>query len=324
MRRVWAVAVTAVLAAAAVIPGAQGRPVQNNPPASPSYVNDFPDPAVLWDAGTKSYWAYSTQHGSTNIQVMSSPDLTAWSSVGDALPTLPSWASPGYTWAPTVAEFGTTWVMWYTTRQSSSGRQCLSVATAAVAGGQFQDPSSGPAICQLSDGGSIDADIFFDGTAPYLLWKSDDNALGQPTHIWAAPLLSGGTVVGSNWTEVLSEDAAWQHPAVEGPTMVATGGTYYLFYGASNWDSSSAGIGYATCKSPLGPCRDRTTSGPWLGSYGRALGPSGADVFVDNANATRLAYHAWYRCVGYANGCSRALWIGHLSFGTSGAPLLSP
>jgi hypothetical protein len=99
---------------------------------------------------------------------------------------------------------------------------------------------------------------------------------------------------------------------MEGPTMIMSGGSYYLFYGAGNWDSSGAGIGYATCTSPLGPCTDRTTVGPWLASYGAVLGPSGPHVFADTAGSARLAYHAWDGCVGYPN-CSRALWIGSLS-----------
>jgi beta-xylosidase len=262
MQRLWAVVFTAVIGMSVAVPTAYAQSTPNNPPSTPSYPGDFPDPAVVWDARTGSYWAYATQHGTTNVQVMSSPDLASWSTIGDALQTLPPWASPGHTWAPSVAEFGTTWVLWYTTRQASSNRQCLSVATASSPAGPFTDGSTAPDNCQLSDGGSIDANIFVDATTPYLLWKSDSNALRRPTHLWAARLLNGGTVVSSTWKVLLSEDAAWQYPAMEGPTMVASGGKYYLFYGAGNWDSTTAAIGYATCRKPLGPCRDRTTFGP--------------------------------------------------------------
>ena len=103
--------------------------------------------------------------------------------------------------------------------------------------------------------------------------------------------------------------------------MVASGLTYYLFYGANAWDSPAAGIGYATCTSPLGPCTDATTGGAWLPSSGAALGPSGPTVFRDAAGGVRLAYHAWYGCVGYPS-CGRALWTGALSFGT-GRPVLT-
>jgi Glycosyl hydrolases family 43 len=316
----------AVMAALFIVPAApvaaSGQGVTSSLPASPSYSGDFPDPTVVWDGSTASYWAYSTQHGLTNVQVMSSPNLTTWSPIQEALPTLPAWAAFGYTWAPSVAEFGSTWVMWYTTRETSSGRQCLSVATASAPGGPFTDSSAAPVICQLNDGGSIDANIFVDGTNAYLLWKSDDNALGQLTHLWASRLSSDGVTIASNPVQVLSEDASWQAPAMEGPTMVQNAGVYYLFYGANNWDSAGAGIGYAECGTPLGPCTDWTTLRPWLQSSGSALGPSGPDVFTDASGATRLAYHAWDGCVGYPN-CNRALWITPLSF-AGGVPQPSP
>lgn len=290
-------------------------------PALPSYPGDFPDQSVVRDAATASYWAYSTQHGLTNVQVMSGTVAGTWSIPYEALPRLPSWASWGYTWAPSVEELGGRWVMWYSTREAASGRQCLSVATAASPGGPFADTSTAPAICQLGDAGSIDADIFLDGATSYLIWKSEDNAVGAPTHIWAAALAPDGTSVVGSWTQILTEDAPWQRPVVEGPTMVMNDGSYYLFYGANNWDSYSAGIGYATCTGPLGPCVDRSTSGPWLSTQGDAIGPSGPDVFTDATGATRLAYHAWFGCVGYPS-CNRALWIGHLSF-DKGGPVLT-
>ncbi|HVM64858.1 MAG TPA: glycoside hydrolase family 43 protein [Acidimicrobiales bacterium] len=321
MHRRVAAATVALVVTVVLMPLTGGRAgaVSSGPPPSPSYAGDFPDPAVLWDAGTQLYWAYATQAGSTNVQSMSSKDLVHWSTIADALPTLPAWAAPGHTWAPSVARFGATWVMWYTTRHAYSGRQCLSVATASAPGGPFVDNSTGPAVCQFNNGGSIDANIFVAGGRAYLLWKSDDNALGNITHLWGSTLDATGTVVGSP-TLLLSQDAAWQAPAVEGPTMVAARGSYYLFYGASDWASTSAGIGYATCSGPLGPCRDRATWGPWLGSRGSALGPSGPDVFTDASGATRLAYHAWNGCVGYPS-CARALWIGYLSFGFFGPAL---
>ena len=308
-----AVATFVVMCAAFAYPAAASS-------STPSYAGDFPDPAVIWDSGTQLYWAYATGSAGTNLQAMSSADLSNWQGLHDPLPQLPAWATPGHTWAPSVAHLGGTWVMWYTTRHAYSGRQCLSVATASSPGGPYSDNSTGPAVCQYDNGGSIDANIFVSGGRAYLLWKSDDNALGNATHLWGAPLDSTGTVVG-NATLLLNQDAPWQAPAIEGPTMAAAHGTYYLFYGANNWSSSNAGVGYATCSSPLGPCRDRSTRGPWLGSSGQALGPSGPDVFSDASGATRLAYHAWFGCVGYP-GCNRALWIGHLSF-PFGAPRLS-
>ena len=66
--------------------------------SGPVYGGDFPDPSVLQVGG--SYWAYSTGSAGRNLQVMSSPDLRTWTVPVDPLPVLPSWARPGFTWAP--------------------------------------------------------------------------------------------------------------------------------------------------------------------------------------------------------------------------------
>ena len=105
--------------------------------------------------------------------------------------------------------------------------------------------------------------------------------------------------------------------------MVETSKAFYLFYGAGDWDSSSSAIGYATCATPLGPCTDRSTVGPWLasGPDGAApTGPQGPAVFVDGKGRIRLAFAAWNGPVGYPLG-ARALFTAPLSF-ANGRPAL--
>ncbi|MGH9009665.1 MAG: glycoside hydrolase family 43 protein [Acidimicrobiia bacterium] len=290
----------------------------------PAYDRDFPDPHLLLVGRT--YYAYSTQVGETNVPVMKSSDLTRWSRRSDALPRLPDWASPGSTWAPTVLAQGSAYVLYYTVRQTSSGRQCVSAATGAEPDGPFRDTSRGPLVCQRSRGGSIDPSVFTDASGTtYLLWKSDDNAEGRKTSLWARPLTADGVgfVRSSVPVRLLTQTARWQAPAIEGPSMVRSDDTYYLFYGAGGWDSSTSAIGYATCRSPLGPCTDRTTSRPWLDSDpdGDApVGPQGPSLFVDRDGRTRLGFAAWNGRVGYPKGV-RSLWTAPLSF-DDGVPRL--
>jgi beta-xylosidase len=283
-----------------------------------AYGGDFPDPSVLRVGGV--YYAYSTNVAGVNVPVMSSTDLVSWTPTSEALPPLPGWASPGRTWAPAVLARGGVYVLYYTVTQTSSGRQCISVATAASPAGPFRDTSSGPLVCQLDRGGSIDPYVFTDSNgSSYLLWKSDDNALGRPTSLWGRALAAGGVGFGSFSSPVrlLTQTAAWQAPAIEGPAMVRSGSTYYLFYGANNWDSASSAIGYATCSRPLGPCLDRSTTGPWFAtdpSGTGPVGPQGPTVFTDTAGRLRLGFAAWNGPVGYASGGVRALWTARLSF----------
>lgn len=287
--------------------------------AGPVLALDFPDPAVLVDGGVT--WAYSTGAYYRNLQVSSSTDLAMWTTPAEAMPKLAKWASPGLTWAPSVIRRGATYVMYYTARSTKLGAQCIGVAVASSPAGPFVDSSSNPFLCQQRLGGSIDPQVFAaPNGALYLHWKSDDNALGRPTQLWGQQLSGDGRSLVGSAKLLLKQSAPWQAPTVEGPAMIANGGSYYLFYGANDWASAGAAIGYATCSGPLGPCTDRSLAGPWLASHDGGWGPSGPAPFVDAAGVTRLAYHQWIGAVGYVEG-ARAMWLDRLDF-VGGRPVL--
>jgi beta-xylosidase len=293
--------------------------------SAPVYASDFPDPSILLSGGT--YWAYSTGSAGRNLQVMSSSNLLTWSNPTDPLPSLPTWASAGRTWSPGVMQIAGQFVMYYTVRSTALAMQCISVATSNTPQGPFTDSSSGPLVCQTADGGSIDPNPYLDTASGnlYLLWKSDDNAVGAPTHIYGQPLAPSGLSVmtGTSPSQLLTESPGWQNPAVEGPTVIRHGAAYYLFYGANNYDAASSGIGYATSSSLLGSYTNRSWFGPWLGTTGNAQGPQGPMIFRDSSNATRMGFAAWYGPVGYEHGGVRSLWIGTLGFNWFGAPVLN-
>jgi beta-xylosidase len=315
-------ALCGLLAVVAGIPAAGAAP-----PAAPTttaaatlaYGGDFPDPFVFVNGGR--YYAYSTQIWSsdhwTNVPVMTSTNLSSWSSVTDALPSLPGWARSGNTWAPAVVARSGRYVLYYTTTEASSGRQCISVATAATPTGPFGDSSTGPLLCQRSQGGSIDPYPFVDPRgALYLIWKSDNNALGQETALWSRQLRSDGL----NWApfsrtvQLLGEQPTGWHVPIEGPAMVWSQNRYYLFYGGGAWNSAGSGIGYATCKGPLGPCVDRTAAVPWLATGATdAVGPQGPTVFTDLTGTLRIGFSGWSGTVAYPGGV-RAVWTGPLRF----------
>ena len=309
------------LSAVAVAPA---DAVTADPFTAPVYPGDFPDPYVLLSGGT--YWAYSTGSAGRNLQVMSSPDLKTWGGPAEALPVLPAWASVGLTWAPGVIKRSGTFVMYYTVHDPTLGQQCISLATAPSAGGPFRDGSSAPLVCQVNKGGSIDPNPYVDPATGdlYLLWKSDDNSIGRPTHLWIQRLTANGLGLypGSAPTLLLTQSDAWQSPTVEGPAIVRHGGVYYLFYGANNYNSAQSGIGYATSRTLLTPFANQSVTVPWLGTTGNAQGPQGPCVFVDSAGVKRMAFAAWDGPVGYQNGGARSLWVGTLAFSSIGVPSL--
>jgi beta-xylosidase len=288
----------------------------------PVYDGDVPDPFVLVDGDR--YFAYCTQTGDTNVQVMQSGDLARWDHRGDALPELPSWAGWGKTWSPAVLRRGEAYVLFYAVLFEAAGRQCISVATASGPTGPFVDRSKEPFIFQEDRAGSIDPSPFVDGDGTaYLLWKSDDNAIDQAPSLWGAPLQSDGLGLSGEPVELLRHDAPWEAPLVEAPSLARVAdGTYVLFYSGGWWEDESYAIGYATGPAPLGPFRKETESGPWLASSPGRAGPGGAEVFTDSDGRWRMAMHAWTPPdVGYENGGARSLWIESFDF-ADGRPVL--
>lgn len=273
------------------------------------YPFDFPDPDVILVGST--YFAYATNSVAGNIQIIESTDLTHWSAVGNALPSLPSWAAPDATWAPAVAQIGGSFVLYYAAVVAGpgGGEECISAASASQPQGPFTDTSSAPLECQPSLSGSIDPSLFFDvnGT-PYLVWRS--GAAGAAT-IWSEQLNPAGTgFAGSGPSQLLVPTQRWEAGVVEAPDLVTTGGRYFLFYSGNNWNSANYAVGVADCSGPLGPCGN-PTSQPLLASGPSVAGPGGESVFTDTSGSFWMAFHAWVPgAVGYPH--SRDLYIRRL------------
>ncbi len=284
------------------------------------YPFDFPDPFVL--TTSSGYFAFATNSAAGNIQIIQSADLTHWTTTGDALPHLPGWAQPSATWAPSVLQRGSSYVMYYSAVYGTSGEQCISEAVASQPQGPYLDSSQWPIVCQLSLGGSIDPSpvVTPDGTA-YLLWKSQ-GANGQGPALWAQQLTPDGTgLAPGSPSALLQPDQTWQHGYVEGPSMIDAGGQFLLFYSGSDWKTATYGVGYATCSAPLGPCTDQSVQ-PLLGSQPSFSGPGGASVFADNAGKLWIAFHAWLPGrVGFP--FSRPLFIRPVSV-AGGVPQVGP
>jgi beta-xylosidase len=279
------------------------------------FSGDFPDPFVLVTGD--GCCAYGTQTGDLNVQVMESADLLKWEHRGDALPELPEWAGWGRTWSPAALRAEGRVVLYYAVRHEAAGRQCISVATAADPTGPFVDRSGEPLIFQADRGGSIDPSPFVDADGrAYLLWKSDDNAIGGTPSLWGAPLRPDGLGLAGPPAELLRHDAAWEAPLIEAPSLARVAdGRYVLFYSGGWWESDGYAVGYATGPAPLGPFRKETRTEPWLASEPGMAGPGGAEVFTAADGGWHIAFHAWTPPrIGYEAGGARSLWIEPLAF----------
>jgi len=287
-----------------------------------AYPFDFPDPDVLLVGGT--YYAYATNSVAGNIQIIESTDLTHWTALGDALPSLPSWATPDETWAPGVLEIGGSFVLYYAARVTGpgGGEECISVASSPQPQGPFLDMSTAPLMCQQSLGGSIDPSPFVDTTGtPYLVWKSNGGA-GQSA-IWSEQLDPTGTGFAADTAPVqlLAPDQPWESGVIEAPDLVVSGGRYFLFYSGNSWKGADYAIGVAVCSGPLGPCTEPVST-PILSSGAHMEGPGGESVFTDASGSFWIAFDAWAPdAVGYPN--NRSLYLRRLSM-TGATPVVQP
>ena len=256
----------------------------------PLFVPDFPDPAVL-KVGTTTY-AFATNGRFGNVQVIRSTDLRAWERLPDALPELPTWAAPNFTWAPSVLARGTGYVLYYTARHRTSGLQCVGRATSAKPEGPFVDELAQPFVCQMDMRGTIDPQPFVDtdGTAT-LLFKSEGR-VGEPTRIWAQRLSADGRSFAGAVRQLLRTDQTWEEPIIEGPAMVREAGAYWLLFAGNRWETAGYAIGYARCSTPLGPCI-KDGQGPLLASSGTMSGPGSPDVVTGPDGSLLLTFHAW-------------------------------
>ena len=239
------------------------------------------------------------------------------------MPSLAAWARPGLTWAPGVLARAGHFVLYYTARDRVSDRQCIGRAVSASAAGPFVDDSSAPIVCQAAMGGSIDASPFLDANGqPWLTWKNDGNCCNLAVGLWSQRVSDDGRELVGSPALILSHDQAWESPLIEGSSMLATNGKYYLLYSANWWESANYAVGYAVCDGPQGPCV-KPKNGPIMAQRGAVAGPGGQAFFRDAAGKLWIAYHAWTAPnTSYASGGARGMRIDPIAI-IDGVPQVS-
>jgi Glycosyl hydrolases family 43 len=294
-------------------PAAPGTSISSGP--------DETDPFMVVANG--HYYLFTSRSGpGPNVPVRSATVLGRWGPTTDALPQLPAWAAPGWAWAPDVRRFGDHYVLYFTTllRGSSPPTMCIGDAVGTEVNGPFEAEPS-PLVCQASLDGSIDPRTFVDADGqPYLLWKSDQNAVSHTTdtQIYSQPLSADGLHLLGQSRVIFSPDEPWQGYIVEAPELVEVDSVYYLFYSGSWFNQPGYAIGVAQCDGPLGPCADASPA-PLLASNAQGAGPGEESVFSD-AKGIWLLYAPFHSAVPLS-GPPRPSTIAHLGFGSSGVYL---
>ena len=289
-------------------PGAPGQLVPSGENQSDPFLYRTQDRYYLYTSGIPA-------NPPINVPVASGTDFGAWSPVADALPVLPHWAAPGFTWAPDVHQFGSTYVLYFTAGVVGTGQQCVGVATSTSPLGPFSAVQK-PFICQTRMGGTIDPRVFSDssGTA-WMLFKSDQNVGGAatPTMMWSQRLAPDGLHLTGQAAKLMSPDEPWQGTIIEAPDMVEVNGTYWVVYSGNWFNQPAYAIGAARCAGPSGPCAD-TTAQPLLGSNAQGAGPGEASVYTDSTGSWML----YSPVLASKDDVPRAVMITRIGFASSG------
>lgn len=254
------------------------------------------DPGVLRNG--KQYIVVCTSGNAANaFPIRTSPDLVHWTSAGAIFPSTkkPSWAKSDF-WAPEIHKVGSHYVAYFTAR-AQDGQLSIGAATSSSPTGPFTD--IGQPLVHDASMGMIDASEFAGGSGtPYLVWKADGNAVGKPTPIYGQKLSASGTALTGGRTQLIVNDQGWEGGVVEGPWVVAHGGSYYLFYSGNAYYNATYAVGVARASSPLGPYQK--AGAPLLGSHGQWVGPGHCSLVDTPAGDTYMVYHAWQS--GHVNG----------------------
>jgi beta-xylosidase len=256
-------------------------------PAQAVEYDDVGDPFVLTVPSSHGrpgeYVLFWTTDWQSNVPTAVSADLHHWTRVADALPALPTWAQPSIsmTWAPAAQAVPGGWVLYFSTEDAGSKRECIGAAYSTAPTGPYTDDSAAPLVCQPALGGSIDPSVVKGpgGRTRYLVWKNDGNATGLPSAIWEQQLSPDGQHLVGTASRLIGATQPWEDGIVEGPAMLASShGGYWLFVSAGRWQSVFYGTGLYWCANVAGPCR-ASSAGPYLTSTPGAVSPGGFDTF---------------------------------------------
>lgn len=293
------------------------------------------DPFVLEHDG--EYYAYGTGPATPDgriFPVLRSRDLANWEPVGGAL-VPPTGAGRDF-WAPEVAYRDGQFFLYYSMADESGDMSHrLRVAVADHPAGPFIDCER---LLLPGEGFCIDGHPFRDPADGrwYLFFAKDffDGRVG--TALAAARLADDMMSIDGPVTTILRPSADWQiyererihygrcwdaWHTVEGPSVAAHDGRYYVFYSGGNWQTEGYGVGCAVADNVLGPYRE-ATSGPSVlrGDGERIFGPGHNSTVLGPDGRTRLiVYHAWD-----VDHTARRMCLDPLEFTVTGVRCLGP
>jgi hypothetical protein len=324
-------------------------PVSSTNPAVHTVGSQFvcPDPFVWQPRGSSSYKIQCTGGGlKLGTSSTLDPQTSSFAYEGDCLGGVPApWASisfPDSRWAPENYESPDgqfNYLFFSDTQSTDHDNHRLGYVVSKTGAKVNAYTSYAPNYLNLgmAAGGDIDSTVFQDTDGKtYLIWKTDDNAVGSmTTRIWIQQLsFANGTVSQVSSPRVLMDSSglwwvdSWVFGGslVEGPEMVKANGYYYLFFAAGKFCQDTYTEGVARSTSLFGPYEKMGSPVLSNGIVGKAKNSAGQlTQLVGPGHATIVPYNGAWRIIWHASigeNCDRYAFISELVFGANGWPYI--
>ena len=330
-------------------PVSSANPPLHNPISNVPCPDPFAWRSKLPDKSPSSYLLQCTG-GGLGLSYSATDRLEADSKLlyqGDCLGGVPaSWASNTVNrWAPENYEYienGVAYNFIFFADSQADGVHRLGWAMSASGASPGAWDLYSPSYLSLggAPGGDIDGHVFEDPDTnrTYLIWKTDDNAVGSlTTRIWLQEIrFSIGSVSQlSSPVQILDSTGLWWAVSwvaggslVEGPEIVKRNGIYYLFFASGQYCQDTYKEGVARSSSIFGPYEKLGVPllsngivglGAFSGSssYSQLVGPGHASFVSLGNDEWRIVYHA-----SIGENCNRYAFVDRLVFGSDGWPLI--
>ena len=147
----------------------------------------------------------------------------------------------------------------------------------------------------------------------------------MPTTIYSQQLSADGLSVVGPAHQLIGATQSWEGNLVEGPSMIQSGNTYWLFYSGNMWGTDNYGIGVARCASVVGPCT-KPLDHAWLSSTasgGQSDPGPGGEEFFQVGGLIWMVHHGLAPGQGGDN-AQRRLYVDLLAFPGDGTLVWPP
>ncbi len=296
-------------------------------------IKNIGDPFILYAEG--AYWCYATS-SPIGFRVWRSEDLVHWERQKDLAFSMEmtSWPRENF-WAPEVYAWQGKYYLFYSAKVKGTETMRIGIAVADHPQGPFLDTTKDP----IFDPGYaiIDASLFVDGDAVYLLYARDcsENIIDgyrHESHTYGVKLSPDLSAVEGEPVLLSKPDQAWEDFSGpewfwnEGPVIRKHDGRYWLFYSANFYAGKEYGVGAAVADHPLGPYA-KLENNPlltWAEKDGvvQISGP-GHNSFFTSADGAEVftAYHIHY--LPKKPSGNRQMSIDRVGFHADGTPYIN-